>query len=167
MIVVSMFVRLHSQLQFYFIRYDNQCLNVPDDQSDVYIIIEKGLTYVKLVCEVNRHTLWYESNESIEPSDAGHGERIEFGTHNTVGYNRTKGDANATITHINCSEGHLTSEIWIDISNSNYSKKTVTCGTDNLTILSMCTVSLYCNIVLQILLQLKSNCKYSLYSYYK
>ena len=97
-------------------------VDVPDDQSDVYIIIEKGLTYVKLVCEVNRHTLWYESNESIEPSDAGHGERIEFGTHNTVGYNRTKGDANATITHVNRSEGHLVPIM--------------------LTILSMCTVSL-------------------------
>ena len=63
---------------------------------------------MKLVCEVNVHTLWYESNEDIGPSNAGHREMIqnqmEFGTHYIVGYNRTKGNANATVTPVN---GHF------------------------------------------------------------
>ena len=105
--------------------------SVSGDRSDV--CIEKGMTYVKLVCEVSECTLWYESNESIGPSDAGHRERIELGTYNKIGKSMMKGDANATVTqrHVNGSDDRLTSEIWIDISNSNYSTITVTCGTDN------------------------------------
>ena len=45
-------------------------VDVPGDQSNVYIETVWH-NYVKLVCEIIVHTLWYESNEKKEEK---HGE---------------------------------------------------------------------------------------------
>ena len=59
------------------------------------------------------------------------GHRIEFGLFYSIGKNILKGDANVTLTYVNRSQEILIVEITMDISTSNFTMITLTCGSDH------------------------------------
>ena len=57
--------------------------------------------------------------------------RIEFGLFDKIKKNILKGDANVTLTYVNRSQEILIVEITMDISTSNFTMITLTCGSDH------------------------------------
>ena len=74
-------------------------------------------------------TISLASNETIGLITDGY--RIEFGLFDSIGKSRLKGDANVTLTYVNRSQEILIVEITIDISTSNFTMITLTCGSDH------------------------------------
>ena len=92
--------------------------------------VSSGQSKIKAKCEVCKgKTISLASNEIIGSIDDG--DRIEFGLVDPKGQSILKGDANATLTYVNRSQEILIVEITMDISTSNFTNITLTCGSDH------------------------------------
>ena len=88
-------------------------------------------------------TISLASNEII--GSIANGERIQFGLVSPIGESRLIGDTNATLTYVNGSQEILIVEITIDISTTNFTMITLTCGSDHvnksITVPSKCYIN--------------------------
>lgn len=94
--------------------------------------VSSNQSEIKIECIVYKGSIIsLASNETIGSITDGH--RIQFGLFDSIGKSILKGDANVILTYVNRSHDQeiMIVEITMDISTSNFTTITLTCGSDH------------------------------------